>query len=79
MIDRSARHPRIATNELDGDTSLAKIGTHGEVRDGCDHGDSGSDVVEDPVRTRLSERQPDEDECRDSHDRSDGLILLALR
>jgi hypothetical protein len=47
-----ARDFGIGPHELDRDGSVAQVGSHGEVSDGCDESDGSSDVVEESVLAR---------------------------
>ena len=50
----------VGAHELRLDASLSQVGAHGEVGDGRDHRDGGSDVMEDTVRARLRKGQASE-------------------
>ncbi len=65
---------RVASVELDRDCSVAQVGSHGEVRDGCNKGDGSGDIVEKAVLARDSEAQTYEDERCKSHDCSDSPV-----
>lgn len=52
-----AGHLGIRPDEFGLDTSLAEVGAHSEVRDGSNHGNGGSDIVEDSMWARLGEGQ----------------------
>lgn len=58
---------------FDMDGSPAKVGTHGEVGDGSDHGDGSGDVMKDAVRATLGETHADEDQGGYGHDGGDSL------
>lgn len=62
-----AGNDRLASNELDIDGSPAQVGSHGEVGNGGDHGDSCGDVVEDTVLARLGQAKADEDKGANGH------------
>lgn len=64
----SSTNNGVVARELDSDRSPPKVGSHGEVRNRSDHGDTSSDVVEDTVGSWLHGRQTDEGHCRDGHD-----------
>jgi len=61
---------RVVANELDGNTSPAKVRSHREVRDRGNHGDGSGDVVEDAVLARLSCCESNESHSRGNHDRA---------
>ena len=63
----------VTAHELRSDACLTKVGTHAEVGDGCHHGDSGCDVVEDAMLAWLHEREANEGERRHGHDSADCL------
>ena len=42
----------VASHELDRDGSVTQVGSHGEVRNGCDESDGSSDIVEETSTTR---------------------------
>jgi len=65
---------RVVANELDGNASPSKVGSHGEVGNGRDHGDHGGDVVEDTVLTRLGEGKAHEGDGRSDHDSRHGPV-----
>jgi hypothetical protein len=65
---------RITTLEFNLNTGPAKVGCHGEVSNGCNHGDGCGDVVEDTLLARLPEGQPHEGKGRDHHDRRHGPV-----
>jgi len=67
-------HLGVVADELDGNTGPAKVGSHGKVRDGGNHGDHGGDVVEDTVLTRLGEGKTHEGDGRSDHDSSHGPV-----
>lgn len=64
----------VGASELDIDGRPAEIGGHGEISDGCDHGDGGCDVVEDTVSARLGHGKADEGKGRAGHDGGDGPV-----
>jgi hypothetical protein len=64
----------VVADELDGNAGPAKVGGHGEVGDGGNHGDHGGDVVEDTVLTRLGEGKTHEGNGRRDHDGGDGPV-----
>lgn len=73
MVCRGARNLWVAAGELDGDGSLTKVGTHGEVGNSGDHGDGSGNIMEDAMGARLGEGKADKDEGRDGHNGSDSL------
>lgn len=60
----------VAAAELNVDRGPAKVGSHGEVGNGGGHGNSGSDVMENTMLTRLGNSKTGEDEGRQGHDSS---------
>jgi hypothetical protein len=60
----------VVANELDGNASPSKVGSHGEVGNGRDHGDHGRYVVEDTVLARLGDGKAHERDGRRDHDSS---------
>ena len=69
-----ACHLGIASLKFNLDGGVPQIGSHGEVRNGCDERDGSGDVVEDAVLPRNSDAQSHEGEGRYCHDSSDGPI-----
>lgn len=66
----STTNLRVVANEFDGNASPAKVGSHGEVGDCCDHGDGCRNVVEDTLLAGLGGGESNEcNRCSD-HDRS---------
>ena len=65
---------RVATDELDIDWRPAQMRSHCEVRDSGDHGDGGSDVVEDAMCAWLHQGEGDEGDGSASHHRSDSPV-----
>lgn len=63
----------VTSQELDGDGSPAKVGAHGEVGNGGNHGDGGRDIMEDTVCAALGETHADEDESGYGHHGGDSL------
>jgi hypothetical protein len=61
----------VVANELDGNASPSKVGSHGEVGNRRDHGDHSRYVVEDTVLARLGERKTHEGDGRRDHDSRD--------
>ena len=59
---------RVATDELDSNTSPAKVRGHGKVSNRGNHGNGGGDVVEDAVLARLGGRESNEGQCCSDHD-----------
>jgi len=74
-----AGHFGVTSHKLDTDWRPAKVGTHGEVGDGSDHGDGGGDVVEDTVCAALGETHADEDHGGYGHHGSDSLSSRLVR
>lgn len=68
-----ASHLGIGADKLGFDASLAEVGAHGEICNGGDHGDGGSDIMEDSVWTGLGEGQACESDGGDKHDCADSL------
>jgi hypothetical protein len=64
----------VVADELDSNAGPAKVGSHGEVCNGGDHGDHGSNVVEDTVLARLGEGKTHEGDGRSDHDSSHGPV-----
>jgi len=62
------------SDEFGLDRNLTKVGTHREVSDGSDHGDTGSDVVEETIVSWLSVSHSHESQSADSHDGADGKV-----
>ena len=60
----------VIADELDSNAGPAKVGSHGEVCNGGDHGDHGSNIVEDTVLARLGESKTHEGDGRSDHDSS---------
>ena len=70
---------RIGTYKFRTNASLSQVGAHGEVGNTSDHGDSSSDVVEEPMRARLSEGKANERKGGDDHHGADGLGSISLK
>ena len=49
----------VVADKLNYDGDLTKVGTHSEICDSCDQGDSGGDVVEETVSTGSPGRKGD--------------------
>ena len=64
--------------ELDGDGSLTKVGTHGKVGYRSHEGNGRGDIVEDAMRARFRETQTHEDERGQGHDRADGEVPATI-
>lgn len=58
---------RVPAKEFDMDSGPAEIGSHAEVSNGSNHGDGGSNVVEDASVAGFCERQTHEGHGRDYH------------
>ena len=69
----------VGTHELRFNARLPQVGAHGEIGDAGNHGDSGGDVVEETVCTRLGEGEAHEGDGRDNHHSADGLATINLR
>ena len=66
----------VAAYEFDIDGSPAKVGAHGEVGNGGNHGDGCSDVVEDAVLAGLGDGKADKGKGRAGHDGADGPVPI---
>ena len=70
-IEDLAEHARnlgvVVSDEFHLNASLAKIGAHGEIGNGSDHGDGSSDVVEHAVGARLGKGETGKDQSRGEH------------
>lgn len=71
-----SRDYRVASHKLNSDGSPADIRCHREICDGCDHGDTGSDVVEEAVLAGLGVSKTKEDESGSSHGSADGPVEI---
>jgi hypothetical protein len=65
---------RVASLELNRDSGVTQVGSHSEVRDGCDESDGSGDVVENAVLTWDREAQTHEGDGCNSHDCGDSPI-----
>jgi hypothetical protein len=54
--------------KLGDNRNLAQVGSHAEIGNGGNHGDGGSDVVEDAVRPWFGEGHANEEDGRSHHD-----------
>jgi len=64
----------VAADELNGSWCPANVGSHAEVGDGGDHGDTGGDVVEDAVLARLGVGETEEGDGGGGHGGADGPV-----
>lgn len=66
----------VVANKLDQDGSLTKSGAHREVGNTCYQGDTGGDVVEKTICSRLGKRVSHESQGEETHDGADGEVPI---
>jgi hypothetical protein len=67
---------RVGANEFDSNASPAKVRSHREVGDRCNHGDGSCDVVENTVLARLGSGETNESDCCRDHDCCHGPVPI---
>lgn len=76
VVDLTARatNDRVAALELNLNGDPSQVRCESEVGDGCNHDNTGGDVVEDTVMARLGERQAHEAQHGNSHAGADSPV-----
>lgn len=60
----------VTTLEFDVDWSPPQVGSHGEVSNGCNHGNTTSDVIEETMAAWLRDSKTKKCDGCDGHDRA---------